>query len=219
MIQWHGRKDGGFTLLELMLAIFIFSIVISLVYGAYNTTFKVYSQAEGATEVHNKARIAMERILEDLATAYVSGDKGLTGDSQDINSRRADTIEFLSTTHLNFNHKVQEPSIATIRYIVEEDGDSQMFKLFRGDFINRPKVNVPADDKGFMLCDNLWEVKFTYISSTGEESDEWTGENPNDQDGVKVLPAMIKVSLVFANKAGDGPDSHFTSALALGKIE
>ena len=213
------EKDAGFTLLELMLAIFIFSIVITMVYGAYNTTFKVYNHAETETEVNNKARIAMERILEDLGTAYVSGDDVLKGESQEIDARRADTITFLSQSHLNFNHKIQEPNAALIRYSVEEDGETGKFNLYRGDFLIRPEVDPPENEKGLLLCDDLWEVKFTYIDKYGEESDEWTGDNPDEPDGPKVLPVMIQVTLVFANKLGDAPGTHFTSGLALGKVD
>lgn len=214
------KKTCGFTLLEVIIAIFIFSIVISLAYGAYNTTFKVYNHAEHETEVHNKARIAMDRILEDLATAYVSNDEGLKGESQEIDSRKADTMEFLSQSHLNFNHKIRESSGAVIRYSVEEAEDSDTFNLYRGDFISRPQVNVPRDEKGFLLCDGLWEVRFTYLDETGEEQDEWSGENRNDPNSTtKVLPVMIQVNLVFANRFGDGPGTHFTSAVALGRVE
>ncbi|MGD2127457.1 MAG: type II secretion system protein, partial [Desulfobacteraceae bacterium] len=64
-----GRK--GFTLLEILLAMFIFAIVLSTLYTAYTGTFRNVDETESQADIYRMARIALERIVEDLESAYI----------------------------------------------------------------------------------------------------------------------------------------------------
>jgi len=60
------NKDGGFTLIECIITLAIFSIVLSLAMGLYLTGYKLYRSAEGQTETEENVRVVMNRITQTL---------------------------------------------------------------------------------------------------------------------------------------------------------
>jgi len=70
----------GFTLFELLIAIFIFALVLTTIYASSTGTFRVVNETESEVEIYRMARIAMERMLEDLESLYVQRSP-LTGKS------------------------------------------------------------------------------------------------------------------------------------------
>ncbi len=221
MTMSFNEKSGGFTLLELLLAIFIFSIVISSIYGAYTATFRVAKSAEFETEVQHRARIALERITEDLKATLQGTNGEMVGESQDIDGRRADTLAFKTLSHINFNQEIDDPHLATVKYVVESDEGTGLFRLYRADVTWLPGVTVDQDLKGFLLCDKLWEVQFLYTNDQDEEDDSWDAVAAalgSPTGSGKQFPKMIQVSLRFANSTGDGEGTLFTTGVALGRM-
>ena len=75
-----GEKNRGFTLVELLLAIFIFSIVVSTVYGSYRVTFSLVNRTERKLEIAGRAHVVLERITEDISSLVQTGVAGFTGE-------------------------------------------------------------------------------------------------------------------------------------------
>ncbi len=214
-------KASGFTLLEILLAVFIFGVVVSSVYGAYMSTFKTITNAEVETERNQKARIGLEKIIEDIEAVYLGADGFVKAESQEIDSRRADKLEFTSTSHIDFSGKEAGTSMAIIRYTVEKDEDSGHLLLYRADEIQLPGQQPLEEEKGFLLCDGLWQFRIDYIDKSGNETEEWDSENLKNQDtdAENLLPVLVEVELQFANAVGDGGGPLYKAAVALGKIK
>ncbi len=101
------KNDKGFTLLEVLLAFFIFSILFITVYASYSSSFKTINTTESKMELYRKAAITLERISEDLQSSYISvlppssfgqpaGYTRFLGEDNDMNGRDADTVSFFS---------------------------------------------------------------------------------------------------------------------------
>ena len=60
------RNTKGFTLFEILIAIFLFTVVLTTIYASYTGTLRVVDTTESQADVYRMARIALERILEDL---------------------------------------------------------------------------------------------------------------------------------------------------------
>ena len=82
----RAAADSGFTLLEILLAVFILTLVVSAVFGAFRGTFKVVNDTEAQEEIYAAARVALERISEDLASVYA--DISAMETSTDANAAR-----------------------------------------------------------------------------------------------------------------------------------
>jgi len=205
-------NNKGFTLLEILLAFFIFSLIIGIIYSSYSGSFTTVNKTESRMEMYHKAAIAMDRISEDLQGAYISlqsptdsttessGTTRFIGENNEIGGSEADTISFFSRIPPLFENDVKSTTGQVISYEVKEGEFEDELILLRsehGEFIE------PADEReGLPLCDGLQAVKFTFIDAEGEEHKDWDSDS---EDFAGSLPSMVTVTLVFLNR--DNPDA------------
>ncbi len=214
-------KDAGFTLIELLFAIFIFTIVISSVYGAYNVTFHIIHGSEAYLNESHKARAALERISEDL-TAFVTGPGAfLQGTEQEVSGGRGDSISFISSTHISLRENDTLRGDTLIQYSSQADETNGTIRLMRSDTIKLPGAATDdTSEANFLLCSGLKEVRFTYFNKDGQETTEWETESLVQEDGTEILPelpVMISIELIFPTEDTDKNGSNFKTAVALSR--
>jgi general secretion pathway protein J len=215
------RKSCGFILLEVLVAIFIFAIVLSAVYGASIVLVDAVNVTELQVDINNRARTALERITADLKGVYLGEDGSLQGTRQEIEGNRADTLDLTSTAHLVLSKKDLPAGLGMIRYVVQLDADAKLLQLYRVDLPYRPGYleQAVANEKGYLLCDGLRAVRFTYVDKAGNELDDWQTEEDTGQTAEKEKnsPAMVEILLRFAD---EGKDDHiFKTAVSLPVIK
>lgn len=212
-------KVSGFTLLELLIAILILATVLSTVFASYTGTFRVVNETESMAEVYHMARVAFERILEDLESFHVPNKKEpseetdadespylFEGKNGDVNGQNADSMSFSSHAHLVFGEEDQRGGIAKIDYYVEEDADGEALVLFRNDTLQLEEASEESQG-GLPLCEKLASVDFTYVGSEGDEAEEW-----NPEDGI---PKMVSISLGFVNPSDPETTLMFATKVAV----
>lgn len=209
------HRSRGFTLLEILMAISIFAIVISLAYGSYRATFRIIDSTESQMEIYNKGRIAMDRLSSDLGSLYLGTSGFLQGKPQNLGNREADSIRFTSTAHLVLNRKEQPAGYATIRYTVEEDPETKGLRLYRRDVAFRPvEGEEPDTNKGLLLCDGLQEVKFLYHRDKQEQQDNWDSKEIAKADTkARKLPDWIEINLLFIDPVAVDKPILFSTAV------
>lgn len=62
--------DKGFTLIEVLLAVFIGSIVLTVLYASFFQINKAKARIEEELDLYHESRIIMSKITRDLATAF-----------------------------------------------------------------------------------------------------------------------------------------------------
>ena len=227
---WSRGDRSGFTLLEILLAVFIFGTVISTIYSSYTGTFRIVSETENQADIYRMARIALERISEDLASVYVSEDEGLeeedsseagasqalfqfVGRARTIDERRADTLHFTSLSHLVFSEQDQPGGIARIGYSVEEGDADEGLVLLRSD---DPGLGLTLEPEqgvaGLVLCDRLQSIGFTYYDVGGEEFEDW---DSGDEAYDNTIPLMVSVMLEFVNQSNPEAPYKFMTSVTL----
>jgi len=106
-----------------------------------------------------------------------------------------------------------------IRYATEVDEESGLLQLYRIDVPVRPGVGPEIDEeKGFLLCDSLAEIQYSYVDTEGNEHEEWdSGERGMvEEDGTRTeFRSMIRLTLRFAKSADTEENTVFTTAVAL----
>jgi general secretion pathway protein J len=217
-------KPRGFTLLEILVAIFIFVIVLSTIYASYTGTLRIVDETESQAEIYQMARIAFERMSEDLESLYIRQDalaspvgpaevddaeapSEFKGELNELEGRSADTLRFLSRAHLVFGEQDLPSETAEITYYVEEDVEGESFILYRRD---RLQVDEEPEESGggLPLCEGLFSVSFRYYDDKGEENDSW-------DSGEKGFPRIVSLSLEFVNPSDPEAPLKFATSVAL----
>lgn len=228
-VSHAARSRQGFTLLELLVAITILSIVVSTVYGAYRATFHIVHTTQAQTEIAAKARIALERITADLESLYLGDDTFVKGESEEQDGARTDRLSFLSQAFVQLGRTDQPPGLSTIAYFTERDDDTGRLQLYRQDSPRRP--NQDEDDqqneatpRTLLLCDDLIAVRFSYYGEQDDsEQDDWDSEAEETQPQVEEevlfarLPRMFTVQLRFPDTtaAEEGSSVTYLTAVAV----
>lgn len=216
---------GGFTLLELLIAIFILGVVLSVVYTAYTGTLSNIGEVETRAEIYRMARIAMERMLEDLASASISPGKvkaepeeqkaaqslRFLGERIEIDGRRADSLRFASTAHLVFDEGGESAATAEIVYRVRQVEEGEGLALYRADRLAF-MAGDGGDGEGLLLCDGLQSVRFSYYDEEGEEYERW---DSLEEAFRGRLPARVEIRLAFFRPTSEEDPLRFITGVAI----
>ncbi len=217
MIRCSSKGACGFTLFEILIAIFIFAIVVTTAFGSY---VEVFSKAEAITEriaVNDMAKSCFDRIITDLQSAHASlppqyQPPGIN-DDPDIFRIYSDRVysagttfsrlRFTSLAHVQLEKDPFE-GIAEIVYYVQKDGEDKhvlrrsdnLYPFYRA-------VEKPIEERGAdpMLCENVKALEFTFFDAEGAEHDDWDSES--ELLGY-ATPRAVKVKL----EVGDDSASH-----------
>ncbi len=206
------------------------TVVVSTVFGAFRGTFKVVNETESQGEIYTMARVALERISEDLASVYVSGLSETTealeagvpqrrflfvGEDHTVDGQSADTLRFMSYAHVSFKAGRQDEGPAEIVYDLQRNEDTGELCLYRSDTLDY--LETPENGQGgFLLCDRLKWVDFVYYDSNGEARNAW---DTTDNAGKEALPSRVKISMGFENALDPENPLQFMTGVALPPVE
>jgi general secretion pathway protein J len=138
---------NGFTLLEIMVAIFIFAVVITTVFGSFRAVFSSADAVGGDVAVFESARTCLERMATDLQALIISDyprytkpefndpadSYRLVGDTSDVAGSTFGRLRFTSLAHLALNRDPRQ-GVCRIVYYVHE-GLNESLVLRRADHL------------------------------------------------------------------------------------
>jgi general secretion pathway protein J len=203
------RKKGsfGFTLFEILIAIFIFAIVMSTVLGAYDAVFSKVETIEKYATNYRMAENCLHRILLDLQSVYVTekiaykppdmngpGDPHrFVGDSNADGGNIFSKLRFTAFAHLPFGNKLSGGIAEIIYYVQPADNDT--YVLRRSDkLFPYPAFEEKSTDP--VLCRRVRSFVIRLYDEEGEPSDSWD----SDQDEFKYsTPRSVGIELEFGD--------------------
>jgi len=211
LTDFSAKHSSGFTLLEILIAISIFAIIVTTIFGSHNYVLSSTKAIEQDIAVYEMAKGCLSRITDDLLALHVclppeynplDSDETedhfkITGDTADAGGENFSTLMFASRAHVSFEKNIQE-GIARIVYYVQKS-DEGRYVLRRADklYPYEPFEEKKSDP---VLCENVKSLVFKYYDEENSEYDIWD----SDSDGVDYsTPRAIKVLLEI------GDDSSF----------
>lgn len=206
----RGRAPhGGFTLLEILIAIFILSIVVTLVFGSFNSIFSSADHVSTSSDIFEMGTACLDRMAADLKAIHVEpyprykppdidDDPELyriEGESVLMGGSTVSKLRFASLAHLPFNHAAQE-GIAEIVYYVQEDPNKGL-SVHRADHLY-PYPDFEPNPNDPVMCEQILTFKLTYFDHDGGEQDEWNSESA---DVDYNTPSAIGIALTIGTEA------------------
>ena len=191
---------NGFTLIEILIAIFILTTVLTTVYAAYTGTFRLMRDTRRGDNIYSMARTAMNRMAKDMESAceYKDSFKFVSGE---IEKEGFMELSFLSSAHLNF-YDERSSGIAAISYFVVENDEKEGGILKRRDELYRDKAEAAEEEisreGGYILCKGLQSLIYKFYDDSGEEYDSWNSESDSKARNGKA-PAVVSIQMDFMN--------------------
>lgn len=196
-------RQDGFTLLEVLIAVALLALVMSMLATALTASVKVVEAVSEEQEAALQAQTALRRLSEDLSSAYAEAALPFQtgqGEVQRLEGDLADTLSFASLGHLVFNPQEQYRGPALISYRVEPQGDDhRRLKLLRADvplLLGEAGDEQAVEARFLLLADGLRAVEFEALNERGEP---WRYSAVAGAGGLMEvsLPAAVRIRLDF----------------------
>jgi general secretion pathway protein J len=178
---------GGFTLLEVLVAIFIFAIVVTTIFGSFNSVFSTGEQLQADAAVYEMARRCLSRMTTDLSQIHVAQRPAYvppaTSDAADpyqvlgevVNRGAADLarLRFTSHAHLPMGG-APGGGIARIVYYPDEAADGSLV-LRRADRLD-PAPDFEESPADPVVCENLRAMTCVFFDEAGNPHEGWDSD-------------------------------------------
>jgi general secretion pathway protein J len=199
--------SGGFTLIEVMLALAILGFVTTIMWGAFNQTITNKRAIETAQERTHTVRVALMRMAREIEMGYLSASENTA-----LSDRRTflvgsshgdvDELSFSSFAHQRLRAGLAEGDTSVINYFGERDPDDRRaLNLMRRE-TRRLQAENPSNIAGeaYVLCPDVLRLKFSYYDYKLKEwVNEWSTLNAS---GPQYLPAHVRITLTVVDERG-----------------
>lgn len=215
--QWRYLiTEKGFTLIEVLLAIFIGSIVLTVLYSSFFQIIKAKDVAEGELDLYHEARVIFSKMTEDFQSAYPRGEV--------FNNSTIPTSTFFSGTKDGDNSRVtltslsRRPTVnsidsdqAEISYYLEPVPQSDLFYLVREE---NPRIGTDSGGIKYPISESLVRFNLRYMTENDSE-DSFVDEFNSDQTG--SLPKVVEVTLILRSPRGQDVEFNTLILIPLGE--
>lgn len=217
-------SGSGFTLFEILLAMFIFAITAGVLFGAYRATLKNVESTKESLTGYGTARTALLRMMDDLGSVRVSQppiyQKPDTAFSDPDPLRfvcepdmetEIPRLRFASRAHVDLTGKGRTGT-AEIVYYAEKDQHGPGYLLRRRDSLDF-ELFTPQPRADPVLCDRVKELSYSFLDEEGEGHEAWDSESPMNNN---ATPIAVNVELVlYAGEDEEKATEVFTTMVKL----
>lgn len=205
------RTPHGFTLIEVLMALAISSILFVMLYSAIDQAFDAKLTAENATVPWETGPAVLNLIASDLRAAYfynIAGNDVFLGNDDEMYGVAADRLNFITTKDARTpgpdETTRKRSDLCEVGYWILDDG-SERLKLYRreGFFID-DAVDQNSHDVYQLVCDRLKSINYRYFGRTKNEEAENSGAEDSEESfwwdewsaaEAKVLPRAVRIDL------------------------
>ena len=196
----------GFTLLEVLVALGILGVVMAIVGATFTGALRVQEAADQQAEVTHAARTALDRISQDLVSAFGLPPEGpgamalgVTLDDREVDGAPADRLTFATFGRPLGGAAERASDQAYVEYEVIVSDDRRERRLVRRQ-VSPPDLDALAKAPADVLAERVvaFDVKLL-------EGAEWKAEW---RDPAK-LPRAAEITLRVAGDGGAGTPRPF----------
>lgn len=181
-------RRAGFTLVELMISVFMLAIIVTTLFGAYRAVFSNAGALEQFRTDFEMARNCLDRIIIDLTGIYVmlppqyrplnsdstADTYAVVGDQVAAGRENFSRLKFASVSHVPSRRDFPQ-GVAEIVYYVKDDVRNG-FVLKRSNRLFRDE-SLDSDRDDPALSFHVRGFKLTYYDDKGQEFDAWDSES------------------------------------------
>lgn len=200
----------GFTLLEVILAVTVLSLIGTMIYGGFSQTALNKARVEEDVDHSRIIHMALARMTRELSMAYVSTHVNPSLDLRVSNTAfigkdnsREDRIDFTSFSHRRLYRNARESDQNEISYFVAEHPDEPGTNVLARREQHRIDDDPRRGGKSQILVENVEEFNLEYFDPLlSEWIETWDTVNTLAQPNRLPTQVRIRLSVKHPRRAG-----------------
>jgi general secretion pathway protein J len=184
-------RARGFTLLEVLMAVFIFSIVAALAYGGYNQLLKQNEIVDSNASRTRAIQATMQRIAEDFEMIEPRPVREPLGESVEPALRsdtRTETLAELTRSGWSNPAGVSRSTLQRVAYRLQDN------KLQRA-YWNALDRTLSAEPTSATLLDHVRTVSFRFMDQNQSWHEQWPPLGYSGPDAARLRPIAVEITL------------------------
>ena len=214
-MAYRSRKSissSGFTLVEVLIAIFLLSIVVTTALASYRVILSSVETVHNDASYMEMAKDGLNRMIFDLQSIYITPSPEykppesdtpdpyrLIGDTVPVGNGQFGRLRFTSLAHLSMEDQT-DSGIAQIIYYVHRSGEGD-YVLRRSDRLE-PYPSLEPNGTDPVLFRYVRSVSFRFVDGDNMVVDSW---NSDEREVDYATPRAIIIGI----ELGDGEKNHY----------
>ncbi len=204
------RTDCGFTLVEVMVALVIFSFVMVMLFSSFNSFISTGQSIAHGVDYNERARDAFRRILDDLNDMYVPESRiisvqnsvdgqdvdtlQMTGGESSVGGETFSTLGFACLSGLQTGRS-RPSGVVRVTYYVRKNS-RELFDLCRAERpIGSDRDTDPCSDP--VLAENITGFTIDFIDAKLNEYQDWDADKDSDEASI---PCVLNIRLALGSE-------------------
>ncbi len=203
-------RAGGFTLLEVLLAVSILAIVATLLYASFHRSFETTERVAADAVPYDQARAVFEIVGRELSSAVWSASDARTafsGTEKNDGSRRMDELSFTTDGHVRVVPGAAETARSRVSYFLDASAGKGTYRLIHQEetnLLSRTRESVQA----LAMAEDVSSFGLDYYDGA-----TWRRSWESAKD--RRIPAAVRVTVSFKAAEGMGEDRSFMTVFVL----
>lgn len=207
----YNHMESGFTLVELMVTLVIFSYVMVMLFSSFNSFMSTGQSIAHGVDYNDRARDVFRRILDDLTDMYVpeariisvqnsvDGQDGdpfqMTGNESRVGAETFSTLGFASLSGLQTGRN-RPSGVVRITYYVRKN-NRDLFDICRAERpIGSDRDIDPCSDP--VVAGDITGFTVGFVDARLNEHQEWDADK--DSDG-EATPRVLNIGLTLKSES------------------
>ena len=196
------QGEVGFTLVELLLALFLFALIAGVIFAAFAAVASGVEKGRQSIELYRVGRVALLRMAQEVGAAMpppsgavpppLGTFTGFQGKKNADGGTGHDRIDFLTVPYRRYSDKVPSYELCRVAYDVADNPQGKT-ALFREEDCSGEEDERRERATRLELTDLAVGLEITYYDAE-KDYEEWP---PNRDDQNLVLPCRVRLVLTL----------------------
>jgi len=202
-------KTGGFTILEILIALALGAVVLSVLYWSYSAVVGSTRRYREVSDFYQTARNSLTNMAREISGAFqplfAEEELMFRGGDDWFRGMAADSLSFVTSTCLRGREDEVGSDTYEITYYRGFGEEGGLLLMRRAPFYNLEEPFEEGEE--LVLAENIRSLNFEYFDGL-EWWEEW---DPEEQES---LPRAVRISIAVGREEDEQP-RNFTIAAAL----